>query len=746
MITYALDFESYYDDECSITTAGPRGYFSHPSFDAYMVTVVGDDGFVYAGHPKNFNWPMLAGHRVLMHNASFDESLYLYGVEAGWYPKVEFGEVHCTADMCAALGKPRSLKNATAEVFGLEVLKTTRDNMKGKRWESMSEEFRKEVTEYAIKDSELCLRLWQELSDGWSDFERAVSATNRRIGQRGVPMDQNLLHNNLGKIKKALYDAEQAIPWIGEYTPLSRKAFNAQCRKEGITPPVSLAQDSEEADKWFAEHQKACPWARAVQSYRRINAFMRKLESFAAGTMPDGRFYGGFMYFGANPTGRFSGSGGNLNLQNLPRGEMFGVDFRSMIRPKDGYKLIIADLSQIEVRTLCWWAQDKEALEEIRKSPDIYHAFGVLLGLHDPANGPLKEYSSDLRSQVKMLTLGCGFAMGPNGFAAKEGIPLEEAERNVGLYRRRMKKIVKLWSKLDEDCRMAHALEQPLTVTLPSGRTMDYGMLKRMRNRHGYFEYIGKMVRNGARRDFRIWKGLQAENCLAGDTLVLSDSGWKPIVAVTESDKLWDGEEWVSHRGLISNGLQPVIECHGVICTPDHEFLDGGEWKLAQQLACQNLSGKVLLPNGTLKDCGGHTGSSSVERGKRFNSEVPHSLRMADRASRDNSCERREPVYDIRDCGKRSRFVVMGHAGEILIAHNCSQALARDIFADIMVRVEDAGYRIVMHVHDELIVEVAEDAAEKALTDIQRIMATPPEWIPDIPLSSDAHIEDYYSK
>ena len=34
---FAVDFETYYDNDCSITTLGTLGYFSHPDFDAYMV-------------------------------------------------------------------------------------------------------------------------------------------------------------------------------------------------------------------------------------------------------------------------------------------------------------------------------------------------------------------------------------------------------------------------------------------------------------------------------------------------------------------------------------------------------------------------------------------------------------------------------------------------------------------------------------------------------------------------------------
>ena len=113
MNTYAVDFETYYDSECSITTLGPKGYFSHPDFDAYMVTVVGDDGYEFVGSPKDFNWSMLDGHLVLSHNASFDESLYLHGVQNNWWAGCTPAAWHCTADMTAFLGLPRSLKKKT---------------------------------------------------------------------------------------------------------------------------------------------------------------------------------------------------------------------------------------------------------------------------------------------------------------------------------------------------------------------------------------------------------------------------------------------------------------------------------------------------------------------------------------------------------------------------------------------------------------------------------------------------------
>lgn len=587
MITYALDFESFYNAECSVKKLGPRAYFSHPSFDAYLVTVVSDEGFSFVGHPKDFNWGLLRDQRVVMHNASFDYALYRFGVEKGWYPPVPF-ECHCTADMCAYLCLPRSLKDASATVLGVEVSKTVRDDMAGKRWESMTPEFRQKVKEYACMDAQLCLKLWQELEPQWPQHEREISRMNREVGMRGIPINQDLLRKNLETIKVKLFEAEQSIPWIADKTPLSRTAINAECRKHGIEPPSSWAQDSEEADAWFEKHGAEHLWAMAVRDFRRVNSLLRKLESFDRGVLADGRYYGGFYYCGAAPTLRFSGSGGNLNLQNLPKEEMFGVNFRPMIEAKPGFKLLVADLSQIEVRTLAFGAKDAETMERIRQSDDIYHAFGITLGLHTEEEGPLRGFP-DRRQLVKMLVLGLGFQMGFDRFARENGIDLKEAERLVNLFRSKMKKTVGFWNQFDKDLAACHSLGIPFETPLPSGRVMKYGVLRRMRNaKTKRFQYLAKMTRFGKKRDMAIFPGHLAENY--------------------------------------------------------------------------------------------------------------------------------------------------------------AQALAREVFSDMMLRVEAAGIPIIMHVHDEMVCEVPEHLAGESLDTLLAIMHSPPDWIPNLPVAAEGKILNYYSK
>ena len=67
--------------------------------------------------------------------------------------------------------------------------------------------------------------------------------------------------------------------------------------------------------------------------------------------------------------------------------------------------------------------------------------------------------------------------------------------------------------------------------------------------------------------------------CFAADTKVLTPRGWVPIVDVTVTDTVWDGEEWVTHRGVVPQGIKETIRFSGVAATPDHEILTGHGWR-----------------------------------------------------------------------------------------------------------------------------------------------------------------------
>lgn len=73
-------------------------------------------------------------------------------------------------------------------------------------------------------------------------------------------------------------------------------------------------------------------------------------------------------------------------------------------------------------------------------------------------------------------------------------------------------------------------------------------------------------------------------SCIAYDTPVLTNSGWKPIQSVSSADRVWDGVEWVAHDGLVDKGVRPVMECYGVYMTAEHEVLTVNGWRQAQEV------------------------------------------------------------------------------------------------------------------------------------------------------------------
>lgn len=77
---------------------------------------------------------------------------------------------------------------------------------------------------------------------------------------------------------------------------------------------------------------------------------------------------------------------------------------------------------------------------------------------------------------------------------------------------------------------------------------------------------------------------------------------------------------------------------------------------------------------------------------------------------------------------------------------NVIQATARDVLCDMIYRVEQAGYSVRFHVHDELIIETPAEHAEKAYEDVLEIMSTPPVWMPKLPVEATGGIYDQFTK
>lgn len=94
------------------------------------------------------------------------------------------------------------------------------------------------------------------------------------------------------------------------------------------------------------------------------------------------------------------------------------------------------------------------------------------------------------------------------------------------------------------------------------------------------------------------------------------------------------------------------------------------------------------------------------------------------------------------NCGPRSRFVVRGARGPFIV-HNCTQALARIVMTDGLLKVA-TKIPLVGTVHDEGLGIVDEADGQKALGWMIRRMTEEPAYMPGIPLAADGGVHRRY--
>ncbi len=517
--TYAIDFESFYSKDVAIGEQGIYHYLRHPESDIYLVSIAGCDGTRFVGHPKDAPWTEIMGPNSvwLSHNVGFDLPCYERLVELQQAPGNTILESwHDTADLTAFLGFPRSLKEASLYLLGLEISKDTRDKMKGKRWESMTPEFRAEVEQYALTDAENCLNIWLKHAHKWPEEERHISHMTREMAYRGVPLDKEALEEAKTKLEVTVWEAEALIPWAKEDKILSPIAIRAECLKVGIRCPKSLAQTDPEVQIWEEEYAEAYPWVKAVRSYRKADKHLKTVCTMLGRLRPDGTMAYGLKYFGAH-TGRDSGDSG-WNAQNLPSSEVCGVNLRALIKAPEGKTFVLCDLSQIEPRVLAWVAGDAAMLSLLAQGNDPYEAHArATMGYSDPR--PLKDVDTGLRKVSKARVLGLGYKCGPTKFVtvawnlARLLLTPAESERIVGEYRTANGLIRAVWRKMEALLRKTACTEgdHHAVLELPSGRKLTYrNVSSESKGLTALMPHGGKMLRLG------VYDGRLTENLCQG--------------------------------------------------------------------------------------------------------------------------------------------------------------------------------------------------------------------------------------
>lgn len=118
-------------------------------------------------------------------------------------------------------------------------------------------------------------------------------------------------------------------------------------------------------------------------------------------------------------TGRLSSS--NPNLQNIPIRTAFSRQIRKAFIPQDGWMLVAADYSQIELRILAHLSQEPVLIETYQNNEDIHRLTARLLLDKD-------EISAEERRLAKIINFGVIYGMGAQRFAREAGVRSSEAK------------------------------------------------------------------------------------------------------------------------------------------------------------------------------------------------------------------------------------------------------------------------------------------------------------------------------
>ena len=637
----AFDFESYYDDECSITTLGLYHYTHHYLFEAYMLSVVGSDGFEWCGHPDSAPWDKFREYDTwVAHNLGFDKTVLERLIELGKAPAdIMPKEMNCTANMSVYFGLPRALAQIVGVVYNHTVDKSIRNvDMKGLHRQDMTDELYERVLKYALDDSRWCLKLWQDFGAEWPEMERWLSNHTIECGKRGVCVDLPALEADIDYLNRVIEHNLALLPWVNRgYTPLSRKGVKEECELSGIPMPESLAKTSEECEEWEDAFGDKYPWVRRMRTWRRTNALLKKFETIRSRMMPNGRMEFSLLYFGAS-TGRWSGAG-KFNMQNLARAPFYfdaemnlvetptdkGIDMRSKFIATEGKVFIAPDLSQVEPRCLSALAGDTIFIQKIREGYGPYEAAArATMGW---TGGNLKKENPQMYLLSKARTLALGFSAGWFKF-------LSMAKLYVG----------------DE------AFDQIFKI-----KPSDEDTAK-------FLEYLGWLNSKKPNEFLKQWPILDEQTQW---TWVQS---WKQV-----TDFRAGNPKIIALWKKLGDGLAASV---------------GGTYEIGLP------SGRVLRYFNVAKSSDGFRVRTT--RGGQFS---------------------------------------RAYSG--LLTENLVQATARDVFANCMRNLENAGFPIVFTVHDEAILEVPEGTDPKV---IEKIMAIPPTWMKSLPLGSEANVSKHYTK
>ncbi|CAM8499484.1 DNA polymerase I [Morganella morganii] len=344
---------------------------------------------------------------------------------------------------------------------------------KGKKQLTFNQIPLEEAANYAAEDADITLLLHQALYPQleaeksllhvYQDIEMPLVPVLSRMERTGVLIDANVLAAQSAELTARLDELEkQAFAIAGEEFNLSSPKQLQTILFEKLNLPVvkktpgGAPSTNEEVLEELADNHEL---PRVILEHRSLSKLKTTYtDKLPLMVDPKTRRVHTSYHQAVTATGRLSSR--DPNLQNIPVRTDEGRRIRQAFIARDGYCIMAADYSQIELRIMAHLSQDKGLLKAFAEGKDIHRATAAeVFGM------PLDEVTADQRRSAKAINFGLIYGMSAFGLARQLGIPRGEAQRYMDLYFERYPGVLEYMARTRE-----HAAEKGYVETLEGRR------------------------------------------------------------------------------------------------------------------------------------------------------------------------------------------------------------------------------------------------------------------------------------
>lgn len=374
------------------------------------------------GHHLKYDMSVLAHYGIQLQGLGFDTMLESYLLDSA--------------------SNQHSLDSAALKHLNHKTIRFEEIAGKGVKQKTFNQINIQEAGPYAAEDADIALRLHETLipqldqfaglSTVYRNIEIPLVTVLSHMERYGVLIDANLLQKQSRRIEKRLLKLEEHAyqlagkPFnLGSPKQLQSILFEEQGLPILEKTPKGQASTSESVLQALA---LKFPLPKVILKHRHLS----KLKSTYTDKLPQqinpttGRVHTSY-HQASVVTGRLSSS--DPNLQNIPARTQEGRKIRQAFIAPKGYHILAADYSQIELRIIAHFSQDKGLLEAFAQGLDIHQATAA-----EVLNTPLEHVTHEQRRSAKAVNFGLIYGMSAFGLARQLGISREEAKNYIERY------------------------------------------------------------------------------------------------------------------------------------------------------------------------------------------------------------------------------------------------------------------------------------------------------------------------